>query len=202
MAHLPEPVDDLADALKSSDPVDPVVRAPKVMVPMPEAPAYVRATVVTVCLAALAIGGSLGGVGIGIVYALRLRPAASSPSRHGRAARVVDPASNQTTFALPSPGDAGSRASGGTSPAPPVASGPWADYGIRTQRLGRRHTLPQVLRGLGVSSEVVTSVIRALRPLLNMRTLQPSDLLVAMREPARSELRRVEYRRSDTLVWA
>ncbi len=199
MAHLPEPVDDLVDPLPGSDPV---VRAPKVMVPMPETPSYVMATVVSVCLAALAIGGALGGVGIGIVYAMRLRPSASSASRHARAARPVDPAGSQTSFALPSPGDAGSRAAGGNSPEAQIARGPWADYGIRTQRLGRRHTLPQVLRGLGVPTEVVTNVIRALRPLLNMRTLQPTDLLVAMREPARSELRRVEYRRSDTLVWA
>jgi murein DD-endopeptidase MepM/ murein hydrolase activator NlpD len=123
-------------------------------------------------------------------------------ARRARAASASSAAA-PATISLGSP-DAGSSSRGNlTEYAPPqIAVGPYADYSIRTQRLGRRHTFPQTLRTMGLDAATATNVVRALRPLLNMRTLQPSDLVVAMREPAHQAMRRIEYRRSDTLVFA
>jgi murein DD-endopeptidase MepM/ murein hydrolase activator NlpD len=199
MAHLPEPIDDLDEPLLATS--DPVVRAPKVLVAMPEPPSYAIKTVVSVALTALTIGASLGAVGLGIFYATHLRPRASV-ARRSRATTSNATSASPATISLSSP-DAGSGSRGSSEYAPPqIAVGPYADYTIRTQRLGRRHTFPQTLRMMGLDANTASNVVRALRPLLNMRTLQPSDLVVAMREPAHQAMRRIEYRRSDTLVWA
>src|SRR4051812_45141889 len=126
MAHLPETLDDLDEPLPASDPV---VRAPKAMVPMPEVPSYAMRTVVGVCLVALAIGASLGGVGIAIVYATHARSAFGS-NRQARA-RTAPAAAAPTSFTLTAP-DAAANNSGAAVP-PIVAAGPFADYAIRTE---------------------------------------------------------------------
>ncbi len=199
MAHLPEPIDDLDEPLLASDPV---VRAPKVMVAMPEVPSYAARTMLSVALAALGIGASLGATGLAIFYATHVRPRAAAMARRSNApARAAAPAPDTIALTPSTPATSADPHSVDYQP-PQVAAGPFADYAIRTQRLGRRHTFPQTLRTLGLDAPLAANVVRALRPLLNMRALQPSDLVVAMREPDHMAMRRIEYRRSDTLVWA
>jgi murein DD-endopeptidase MepM/ murein hydrolase activator NlpD len=190
MAHLPEPVDDLDASLPVSDPV---VRAPKQIVVLPEPPKYTQRALGAIALVAGLLGGALGAVGIGIVYAThhdasRAR-AAESQGANRRAA-----SDDEAEFPLTAP-DAAS--------APEAPVGPWAEFVSTQQRLGNGRTLPMALRALGVTNDLTNRVVRALRPLLDMRTLQPTDVVVVMRDPAsENAIRRVEYRRSDTQVWA
>jgi murein DD-endopeptidase MepM/ murein hydrolase activator NlpD len=193
MAHLPEPVDDLDASLPQSDPV---VRAPKQIVVLPEPPSYARRTVASIAMVAALLGGSLGAAGLGIVYAMRLEPRARAPHRAdaGRLAARPRGDGGVSGFVLESR-DAGAE--------PLLPAGPWSGLTATQQRLGRGRTLPRVLRALGLDADLATRVIRALRPLVNMRALQPTDIVVAMRDPAAGgEIRRVEYRRSETQVWA
>src|SRR5688500_11054724 len=98
MAHLPEPVDDLDDPLPASDPV---VRAPKSIVVLPEPVTYASRTVLGVAMAALLLGGSLGAVGVGIVYATQMRrPAAAGAPARGRTGRPGAPNERATASAF------------------------------------------------------------------------------------------------------
>lgn len=196
MAHLPETFDDLDESLPVGDPV---VRAPKQIVVLPEPPSYALRTVAAIALVAMLIGASLGAVGLGIVYATHGRSLVqASAASVAMAARRVDAGrdaeSASTVFVL------GAR-DGGVFRAPGAVD--QGGYVSRQQRIGRGRTLPAVLRSLGLSSDLAMRVTRALRPLVNMRTLQPTDVVVVQHDPAKpSDIRRVEYRRSDTQVWA
>lgn len=174
---------------------DPVVRMPKRMAaPVEEAPPGVDVRLVlAVSGLGLALGGALGVVGLGIVHATRSLPppvAASSV-----AASVAAPAPVVT--ATPAPYALDADASVAVAAEPP---GP--RFETAQQSLGAGRTLAAVLRAVGVPRAEVGHAIRALDPFLDMRSLQPTDRVAAMREPETRALRRVEFRRATTQVWA
>jgi murein DD-endopeptidase MepM/ murein hydrolase activator NlpD len=74
-------------------------------------------------------------------------------------------------------------------------------YEVIQQPLGRR-TLPEALRALAVAPDDARAITSVFAALFNPRTLQPDDRVAAMRDPITRELRRVEYRRDTTRVWA
>ena len=198
MAHLPDPVEDLDESLPASDPV---VRAPKHIVVLPEPASYAIRTVAAIAMVGMLIGGSLGAVGIGIVYATQLRPSSRPRRAHislganGTATGTGLTATGGIALVVP---DAGVAASNAMRP-----TGSAAGYTLTQQRLGRGRTFPAVLRSLGIASDLAVNIIRSLRGLVNMRSLQPSDVVVAMRDPdGNNAIRRVELRRSETQVWA
>jgi len=173
---------------------DPVVRMPKRMAALPdEGPAGVGARLVfgVAALGAL-LGASLGAVGLGIVHATRALPppvaAAAVRSAPPPPAAVAAP----TVYALAAaaPADAGAL--------PPA--GP--QYETTQQRIGAGRPLAAALRAVGVPRAEVGRAIAALDAFINMRALQPGDRVAAMREPGTGALRRVEYRRATTQVWA
>ena len=55
---------------------------------------------------------------------------------------------------------------------------------------------------VALGSAEVGRAIAALDPFLDMRSLRPGDRVAAMREPDTRTLRRVEFRRAATQVWA
>ncbi len=194
MAHLPETDDDLDAPLPAGDPV---VRAPKSMVVLPETPGFPRRMLVAIAFVGMLIGGTLGAAGLGIVYATN---APVEPGRTGRATARGTRAPNTAG------GDAGTvllalEADAGTAEVRPT--GPEANYTSSTQRLGRGRTFPAVLRALRLPNALSVPVVRAMRAVVNMRSLQPGDTIVVMRDPASADqVRRVELRRSPTEVYA
>ena len=70
------------------------------------------------------------------------------------------------------------------------------------QSLGAGRPLAAALRAVGVPRAEVGRAIAALDPFLDMRSLRPGDRVAAMREPDTRTLRRVEFRRAATQVWA
>lgn len=167
---------------------DPVVRMPKRMAePAPPPPAISVRVVVLAGVASALLGGMLGAVGIGIVVAT---VAPTPPPVALRPAAIVD-AGPPPTFEL--------RVDASVLP-PPVQGA--AEFEVVQQSIGRGRTLAAALRAVGVEPAVAPKVIRALRPLVPMRHLRPSDRVVALRDPASHSLGRVEFRRSATEVWA
>jgi|LNFM01.1.fsa_nt_gb murein DD-endopeptidase MepM/ murein hydrolase activator NlpD len=195
---------------------DPVVRQPKHLAEMPEIPMYPRRLVARVGALAAGVGMTLGAMGL-LVAAAVTQLRLPSLARFSFGARTASGAAGSTgadggaaramfSFDL---GDGGALASGdaavsyvasAVAPSPLAAQTP--EGWVATQhRLGRGRTLPQVLRALSISGTTASRVISAMRTLLNMRALQPGDVVVAQRDPTRNnELRRVEYRRGEDEV--
>ncbi|MEZ4391895.1 MAG: hypothetical protein R3A48_12425 [Polyangiales bacterium] len=167
---------------------DPVVRMPKRMAePVAPPPAISVRVVALAGVASALLGGMLGAVGIGIVVATVAPP---PPPAALRPAVVVD-AGPPPTFEL--------RVDASVLPPPTQGA---AEFEVVQQSIGRGRTLAAALRAVGVEPAVAPKVIRALRPLIPMRHLRPSDRVVALRDPASHSLGRVEFRRSATEVWA
>jgi murein DD-endopeptidase MepM/ murein hydrolase activator NlpD len=173
---------------------DPVVRMPKRMAAAPvEEPAGVGARLVLAVAAIGALlGASLGAVGLGIVHATRALPPAAAAAA-AVVARAPEPAvpAAPAVYALAeqAPVDAGA------APAGP-------QFEVRQQRLGAGRPLAVAMGAVGVPRGEVPRAVAALRPFLNMRSLQPGDRVAALREPGTRALRRVEYRRASSQVWA
>jgi murein DD-endopeptidase MepM/ murein hydrolase activator NlpD len=226
MAHLPEPIEEPLRRVVAPPPTraaepalaplddlppgdDPVVRQPKRLAEMPEIPGYPRRAVTRIGAAAAGLGAGLGLLGLTVVFALsRLtaRPRASTTVP----ARIMDAGSPTTGAPIAlSLGDPDGGADEGAVPvaraeAPsPLAARTPQGWVASQQRLGRGRTLPQVLRALGLASSASAKVIASMRTLVNMRALQPSDVVAVQRDPAsENQVRRVEYRRGDSEVIA
>jgi murein DD-endopeptidase MepM/ murein hydrolase activator NlpD len=170
---------------------DPVVRMPRRMAALPveEAPGVGGRLVLAVAALGALLGGSLGAVGLGIVHATRGAPAPVAPAPRAPAAPVA--AAPPAVYAL------------ATSVAPDAGTAPAGPrYETAQQSLGAGRPLAAALRSVGVPRDEVGRAIAALDPFLNMRSLRPGDRVAAMREPETRALRRVEYRRGATSVWA
>lgn len=187
--------DDFDDDVSPAN--DPVVRMPKRMYVPPPEPEAQGATgargIFLIAGVGATLGAALGALGLAIVWTtldpLRPPPAARPVAL---ARRVVEPAATPPpSFALDL------DASAPTEPPPPA--GPAFD--VSQERLGAR-TLAAALRSLRLTPADAQGVIRALQPLVNMRALQASDRVATMRDQINREVRRVEYRREPTLVWA
>jgi murein DD-endopeptidase MepM/ murein hydrolase activator NlpD len=229
MAHLPEPIEEplrrvvappvnraaeppLAplDDLPPGD--DPVVRQPKKLAELPEVPGYPRRAVTRIGVAAAGLGGGLGVLGLAVVIALgRWTPAARAtraserPSIDAGGPSTGNPSAGAAILlALGDPDGGADGAVIRTAVAPsPLAARTPQGWVASQQRLGRGRTLPQVLRALGLPSTASAKVISSMRPLVNMRALQPSDVIAVQRDPAsENQVRRVEYRRGDSEVIA
>lgn len=230
MAHLPEPINEPRRRIvaprpaRSTEPEpvelddlapedDPVVRQPKHLAEMPEVPMYPRHLVARVGALAGGVGMTLGAMGLLVAAALtRLHfPRFSFGSRSASAQSTsagADAGGSRAVLAFDL-GDGGALSGGDASisyvasavaPSPLAAQTP-EGWVATQQRLGRGRTLPQVLRALSVSNAMATKVIASMRTLVNMRALQPSDVVVAQRDPTRNnDLRRVEYRRGESEV--
>lgn len=228
MAHLPEPINEPRRRIVAPRPVrstepepidldevapedDPVVRQPKHLAEMPDVPMYPRRLVARVGALAGGVGMTLGAMGLVVAAAItRLhfprfsfgsRTASASTtqsSTDGGGARAV------LAFDLGDGGGAGDAAvsyvASAVAPSPLAAQTP-EGWVATQQRLGRGRTLPQVLRALSIPNAMANKVIAAMRTLVNMRALQPGDVVVAQRDPTRNnDLRRVEYRRGESEV--
>lgn len=227
MAHLPEPIEEpkrrvVAPAPRPSEPEplelddvpaeqDPVVRQPKSMASMPEVPMYPGRIVTRVGAVAGALGAGLGAVGLIVAIAVNKvklpRRAHASATQSAQLRSDAAAASNGAIALSLDLGDGG--AEDGSAPmiaavAPsPLAAQTPEGWVATHQRLGRGRTLPQVLRMLQIDAAMGRKVISAMRALVNMRALQPSDVVVAQRDPTRNnDLRRVEYRRGESEVIA
>lgn len=228
MAHLPEPIEEpprriIAPPPRPSEPEpldldelpsgeDPVVRQPKNMAQLTEPPMYPRRIVTRVGVMAAGLGATLGAIGLILAFAVnkvRLSRAELDTAAHATHPSAGDAASGDASaiaLALEI-GDGGAN-DGSTYvtsavPPSPLASQTPEGWIATHQRLGRGRTLPQVLRLLGITGKIQTKIIAAMRTLVNMRTLQPTDVVVAQRDPTRDNaLRRVEYRRGESEVIA
>jgi murein DD-endopeptidase MepM/ murein hydrolase activator NlpD len=170
---------------------DPVVRMPKRMAAAPvddPAGAGVRLVLAVAALGAL-LGATLGVVGLGIVHATRRPGAPVAAALRAPAAPAVAPPPAVYALATVAPPDAGAPFTG-------------PRYETAQQSLGAGRPLATALRSVGVPRDEVGRAIAALDPFLNMRSLRPGDRVAAMREPETRALRRVEYRRGATSVWA
>jgi murein DD-endopeptidase MepM/ murein hydrolase activator NlpD len=168
---------------------DPVVRMPRRMAVSAPSPPGISLRVVTlVGVGGAALGAALGAMGIGIVVAT-----VPPPSPPGPVAVVAPPvdAGPPPSFEL--------RADASVLP-PPVQGA--AEFELVQQAIGRGRTLAMTLAAVGVERADAPGIIRALRGLVPMRSLRPSDRVVALREPTSHALLRVEFRRSATEVWA
>lgn len=173
---------------------DPVVRMPRRMVaPIDDGPAGVGLRLVLAVAALGAVlGGTLGGIGLGIVHATRPLSAPAVARPEAPTAPVVPAAPvAPAVFALAA-----------TAPADAGAGAPGPRYETAQQALGSGRPLAAAMRAVGVPRAEVGRAIAALGPFLNMRLLQPGDRVAAMREPETRALRRVELRRAATQVWA
>lgn len=167
---------------------DPVVRMPKRMAAVaPPPPAISVRVVVLAGVTSALLGAALALMGIGIVVATVPPPA---PRAAAPAAALVD-AGAPRSFEL--------RVD--ASVLPPPAQGA-VEFEVVQQAIGRGRTLAATLRAVGVEAAIAPQVIRALRSMVPMRSLRPSDRVVALRDPTTHGLRRVEFRRSATEVWA
>jgi murein DD-endopeptidase MepM/ murein hydrolase activator NlpD len=229
MAHLPEPIEEPPRRVVAPAPprpteptldeldelagdADPVVRQPKNMATLPEVPMYPRRIVTRVGAIAAGLGASLGAIGLVVAFAITKVKLPRSIDGSTRAAATRDAGGASSTsgaIALSlDPGDGGVTDGAAMLTASAVAPSPLAaqtpeGWVATHQRLGRGRTLPQVLRLLGVASPMANKVIASMRSLVNMRALQPTDVVVAQRDPTRdNELRRVEYRRGESEVIA
>jgi murein DD-endopeptidase MepM/ murein hydrolase activator NlpD len=226
MAHLPEPIEEPSrrvvapvvarapepppaplDDLPEGE--DPVVRQPKNLVAMPEVPMYPRRTVTRVGAVAGALGASLGCVGLMVAFAVNRVPShrgGSDGAAHAATRPSGDAGASAASgaFSLSLEGSDGGVEGGVTAsavaPSPLAAQTP-EGWVATQQRLGRGRTLPQVLRALGVVGTLANKVISSMRTLVNMRALQPSDVVAVQRDPNReNQVRRVEYRRGESEV--
>ncbi|MEZ4407513.1 MAG: hypothetical protein R3A52_13710 [Polyangiales bacterium] len=120
------------------------------------------------------VRASLGGVGIGIVWAMR-QPLAPRPVaiRPVAARETVVDAGPPEVYALAV--DAGPRAERTVSRAK-------GEVEVQRQEVGPGG-LAATLRAMGVSGEEVPRVVNALRVYVNMRSLMPSDRVTVLREP-------------------
>lgn len=174
---------------------------------MAETPLYPRRVVTRVGALAGGLGATLGAMGLLVSLAVQrlhlTRSALAAHPSRGLAQRA-DAAAGQPVFSFETPDGGGDGAApyvpSAVPPSPLAAQTP-EGWVATQQRLGRGRTLPQALRALGVSSTLSAKVISSMRTLLNMRALQPGDVVVAQRDPTRgNELRRVEYRRGESEV--
>ncbi|TAK21111.1 MAG: M23 family metallopeptidase [Myxococcaceae bacterium] len=183
----------IASELPLMEGPDPVVRMPKRMAPLPpeEPPGVGTRLVLAVAAMGALLGAGLGAVGLGIVHATRSLPATASAAAL-RAPVAPEVAAPPAVYALAvvAPVDAGAVA-------PP---GP--RFEAVQQSLGAGRPLAAALRAVGVPRAEVGRAIAALDPFLDMRSLRPGDRVAAMREPDTRTLRRVEFRRAATQVWA
>lgn len=227
MAHLPEPIEEpprrvVAPPPRPSEPEpldldelpsgeDPVVRQPKSMAQLPETPMYTLRIVTRVGAVAGGLGATLGAIGLIVAVAVnkvRLPRAGFGASAHAVIPSGSDGGNTSSSAIALSLDNGDGGADGGayvtTAVAPsPLASQTPEGWIATHQRLGRGRTLPQVLRLLGVTGNIQTKVISSMRTLVNMRALQPTDVVVAQRDPTRDNaLRRVEYRRGESEVIA
>ncbi len=202
------------DAFLDAD--DPVVRMPKSMAaPLPEPPGVGARTVLAIALLGALLGAALGAMGIGIVYATRLEVApavghARFARRHRRAtdavAGVSVPATGAPSGAVApvtteTLGVTGTQ-DGGVGMASGSTGDPAVEFETAQQSVGRGRTLSVVFRALAVPADEAGKATRALRGYVNLRALQPADRVVALRDATSHALRRVEYRRSPTQVFA
>lgn len=192
---MADPDDDL-DALgaPATDPNDPVTRMPKRMyVPAPEEESGSAGPqgVLVIAAAGGLVGALLGAMGLAIVWA-------TFPTKAPVVVVVAAPSAPARPRLLRPPPvfELDSDASAPREPPPP---GPI--YEVNQQPLGRR-TLADALRSLAVPPDDTRAVTGVFQALFNMRTLQPDDRVAVMRDPITRELRRVEYRRATTQVWA
>ncbi len=171
---------------------DPVVRMPKRMAPLPpqEPPGVGTRLVLVVAALGALLGASLGAVGLGIVHATRSLPAtASAAALSAPVTPAVAAPPAVYALAAVAPVDAGAAAQG-------------PRFETVQQSLGAGRPLAAALRAVGVPRAEVGRAVAALDAFLDMRSLQPGDRVAAMREPDTRALRRVEYRRAATQVWA
>lgn len=220
MAHLPEPRE--APPPRAPDPIteeplldsepelvahDPVVRGPKKLVELPPVMTYTGPMLVRVSAASALIGAGLAVAGLAVMIG-----AFKVQSNHLQANHQGQDAGRTNTGIALSLNTLGTSDGGvivssdgavlATAIAPSDTQSPDGLVASQ-QRLGRGHTLPQVLRALRVNNALSTKVISAMRPLLNMRGLQPSDVVVVQREPSGAQaIRKVEYRRGENEVIA
>ncbi len=175
---------------------DPVVRMPKRMyVPPPEPDPKESAgarMMLAIAGGGALLGATLGALGLAIVWTtlprvpvpVRVRPVVvqrTSPSDAGA------PSAYALDLDASAPGD------------PPPAAGP--RFEVTQQRLGAR-PLALARRAMHLTPADAQSVVRALQPYVNMRALQLNDRVAVLRDPLTRELRRVEFRRDPTNVWA
>ena len=226
MAHLPEPrepaaraLDPIAEQPLSEDDAgdaDPVVRGPKNLVELPAVLTYTGPMLVRVGAASALVGSGLAVAGLVVMLGvMKFQSEQMQANQLRRDAGLGASGQSGNTFAMtlgalgalgPSDGGAAVLPDGATgltavvSPSEQQSPEGWVSS---QQRLGRGHTLPQVLRALRVSSALSSNVIRAMRVLINMRSLQPSDVVVVQRESAGAQaVRKVEYRRGENEVIA
>ncbi|MDP3277681.1 MAG: peptidoglycan DD-metalloendopeptidase family protein [Deltaproteobacteria bacterium] len=204
----------LADEDEELDPDDdPVVRSPKNMVELPEPASYPRATVARVGALAGGVGASLGIVGL--VVAMVVTRALPRLWHRGERARTPHAQTSAAdagagVFALELTQPDGGLALGDSGLSLAVAQAPSAlaahtpeGWVATSQRLGRGRPLPVALRAMGIERAEIPRIIAAMRPMLNMRGLQPADVVAIQRDPQRENaLRRVEYRRGESEVIA
>jgi murein DD-endopeptidase MepM/ murein hydrolase activator NlpD len=176
---------------------DPVVRMPKRMAPRVDEPppAIGLQLVLAVAGIGLALGATLGAVGLGIVHATHSMPPRAAPSATAALSAPVPSAATAVASSAAYAFDADASVA---PPAPPT--GP--RFETAQQSIGAGRTLAAALRAVGVPRGEVGLAIRALDRFLDMRQLQPSDRVAALREPETRTLRRVEFRRAATQVWA
>jgi murein DD-endopeptidase MepM/ murein hydrolase activator NlpD len=189
--YIDEPDNSVAPAY------DPVVRMPKRMyVPTPDVaettPEGAR-TMFMVAGAGAALGASLGAIGLAIVWAtISPRTSQATHGVHTAAHGIVEEDAAQETFALDL--DAATP----EVPLPPM--GPV--YEVIQAPLGVGRPFLAALRAMGLPQNDAQDIVREFQPLINMRSLQPTDNIALMRDTVTHELRKVEYRRNESQVWA
>jgi murein DD-endopeptidase MepM/ murein hydrolase activator NlpD len=219
MAHLPETPEPSAARVKDpltetplaepdSSEHDPVVRGPKKLVELPPLMTYSGPMLVRVGAASALVGSGLAVAGLVVLMSVVKVQSDRMNAAHAHDAGVTtvingSVALGQRDVNNNSLSNTAQNDGGQVVPTAVAPSELTSADGLVTvqQRLGRGHTLPQVLRALRVNNALATKVIASMRSLLNMRALQPSDIVAVHRENSgAAPVRKVEYRRGENEV--